>query len=91
MRLRYTGPQPTTLMALGIEIAPGDEFDAPDDTATAYTAPAYTRLDNTEPAAAPTPRKRSAKTTADPSTDPAGVAPDPTMNEEADGGIPDDH
>lgn len=85
MRLRYTGPQPTTLMALGIEIAPGDEFDAPDDTATAYTG-----RPNFEPVAEPKSRRRP-KADAGPATDPAGDTPDPTMNEEADGGIPDDH
>jgi hypothetical protein len=83
VRLRYTGPTPTTFAVLGIEAAPGDEFEIPEETAAAYLARA-----DVEAVEAPKGRRR-AKTDETADTETAGPAPE-TIKE---GGraVSDDH
>lgn len=65
MKLRYVGSVPTSFMALGLEVNPGQEFDVPDDEAKSYLSRAdinevvdeasaeNTAEDKPEPAKAP--------------------------------------
>jgi hypothetical protein len=82
--LRYTGPGPVLFTSIGLEVAPGDEFEVPDEGAEAFT-----RRADIEAAAPerPAKAKRAARTDAvqaaapDPAGDsatPAGPVPDPT-------------
>lgn len=80
MRLRYLGSTPTTFAVLGLEVAPGDEFDVDDSAAAAYTARADVE--------AVDPPKSRRKSKADSAHETATDAPD--AGEVADA-VPDDH
>lgn len=53
MRVRYTGPIPTTFLTVG-EVEPGAEFDVPDEVADRYLQHGHI-----EPAGKPTKAKLS--------------------------------
>lgn len=82
MRLRYTGPWPVSFPALGLEVEPGTEFDAPDQLAEGLLR----RPDIEAAPPAPSPKARRRAKDPDP-TETAGQGPE--LNEEADGGVPD--
>lgn len=76
MRLRYIGTSPISFQTLGIDVEPGEEFDAPDEVADGYT-----RRADVEAVAEPKSAKKSpaAKSAATPAADPepAAVKPEP--------------
>lgn len=85
MRLRYIGSAPTSFMALGAEVFPGDPFEVPDEVAASYLA----RADIEE---APAVEARSLRKSKSSASDPAGQSPEPTVTpEEVSHGVPDDH
>lgn len=88
MRLRYIGSAPTTLMAVGAELFPGDEFDVLDDDAEAFT-----RRADFEAAPAPVSKARRQSKTAVPADLSGAVeALEPTVTpEEVSDAVPDDH
>lgn len=82
MRLRYTGVVPVSFVALGVEVFPGAEFDAPDDVTSGLLARADVE-------AALQVRRKAPKGIA-PVSDSPGNTPDPDVAEEADRGVSDD-
>lgn len=94
MRLRFAGPEPVSFATLSFEVAPGDEFEVPDEAAPGFLA-------RSDVQAAPDPlpaRRRPAKSPAAAPTDSveggsamSGVAPVPDVTEEVDRGVSDDH
>jgi hypothetical protein len=90
VRLRYLGSAPTTFVALGLEVEPGDEFDVDDSTAPGLVG----RGDIVAVDPPKTPRRKAKPDdSAQPSAPvPAGDAPDSTVTpEEVPGGVSDDH
>lgn len=84
MRLRYVGMSLTSFMALGVEVEPGAEFQAPDAAAEALLRrPDIERVEDPPPA----PKARRKPVKDDPTDDPAGLGP--VLNEEAAGAVPD--
>lgn len=85
MRLRYIGSAPTSFMALGAEVFPGDSFEVPDEVAAGYLA----RADVEEAPAAGVRSLRKSKPSV---SETAGLPPEPTVTpEEVSHGVPDDH
>ena len=82
MRLRYTGAGPVSFVAIGVEVFPGAEFDAPDDVAPGLLARADVE--------AALPVRRKAPKAVAPVPDFPGSTPDPDVAEEADRGVSDD-
>lgn len=87
MRLRYLGQTPTTFVTLGLEVAPGEEFDVDDSAAAGLLGRA-----DIIAADPPKPVRRKAKDDATSPSAPksAGDVPDPTV-EEVSSGVSDDH
>ena len=85
MRLRYLGSTATTFVALGLEVAPGDEFDA-DDSA----APGLVGREDIVAVDPPKAARRKAKDDTTPIPVSAGDVPDPAV-EEVSSGVSDDH
>lgn len=86
MRLRYLGSTATTFVALGLEVAPGDEFDADDSAAPGLVGRA-------DIVAVDPPKAARRKAKPDDTTPPpvlAGDVPDPAV-EEVSSGVSDDH
>ena len=82
MRLRYSGSGPVSFVAIGVEVLPGAEFDAPDDIAPRLLA-------RTDVEAALPVRRKAPKGIA-PVSDSPGSTPDPDVAEEADRAVSDD-
>jgi hypothetical protein len=82
VRLRYVGALPTTFVSVGVEVDPGDEFEASDEHVPGLLARA-----DVEEVQAPPVRRKAAK--AAPADETAGQ-PAP-VTEEVDRGVPDDH
>lgn len=84
MRLRYIGSAPTSFMALGAEVFPGESLEVPDEVAVSYLARA-----DVEEILPDGPRglRKSKSPTAS-----TGQSPEPTViPEEVSSAVPDDH
>lgn len=81
MRLRYIGTSPISFQSLGIDVEPGEEFDAPDEVANGYTRRAD--VEAVDAADEPKPAKKSAAGKSKPDPEPDAVKPGPAPTKEA--------
>jgi hypothetical protein len=82
VRVRYVGAHPITFTAYGIgSVEPGDEFEVPDEVATAFTSRTDLEKVDDAPSVKPTRGRKPATETVAVTTEPA----------EGTSGVPDDH